>query len=125
MELSVQDRVTANPTAQDIARAIDATPHPEDWSIALTQNDGSFIEAVIDENGTFSVEAGTGKHLVTSAAPINAARLKAMFVKYLNGDKSWPTECRWEGDPGVAPKAVPARDPSQLPIWAMVMMAAT
>jgi len=45
MELCVNHKFTTNPSADDIAQAIDATPHPDDWYLVLDADDGSYIDA--------------------------------------------------------------------------------
>ena len=43
MELSVHGVTTANPSADAISRAVDATPLPEGWYLCLDSQDGTVI----------------------------------------------------------------------------------
>ena len=44
MELCVDGDITQQPSADDIVRAVEATPHAEDWFLVL-ETPGSLIEA--------------------------------------------------------------------------------
>ena len=70
-ELCVADRTTQNPTAADIAAAIDATPQgDDDWFINLDADDGSYIEA--------TAQAGGGYRLVSMAQKRRYHRRRAL-----------------------------------------------
>jgi len=57
MELSVNDKITANPSADEIGQAIDAAPHPEDWYLVLESEDGSSLDVNAEPGGTYEVIA--------------------------------------------------------------------
>jgi hypothetical protein len=110
MELDVNGQINANLTVADIGRAIDARPYPDGWYINLDSGN-SDIEAEAEAGGTFKLIWPVLKQRFHATAPVNAAKLKAIFVKYLNGDASWRAECAWKEDLSKAP-AVAARDTS-------------
>lgn len=127
MELCVRDRITENPTADDIARAIDAAAGDEEWFISLESDAGALLEAFVEADGTFQVMSVVQGQEYTAVSPIDAAKLKSLFVKFLNGDASWRAECRWKaGQPEGSPsKPVPARDTSAPPAWAIAALVGT
>jgi mono/diheme cytochrome c family protein len=51
MELCVNHKFTTSPSADDIAQAIDATPHPDDWYLVLDADDGSYVDAAARPDG--------------------------------------------------------------------------
>ena len=60
MELCVNHKFTTSPSADDIAQAIDATPHPDDWYLVLDADDGSYIDAAARPDSTYRVTASDG-----------------------------------------------------------------
>jgi hypothetical protein len=125
MELNVHDKITKNPAADDVTRAIDATPHADDWFINLDPDDGSYIEAFAQTGGTFSLVSVVQKRRFNAAAPVDAARLKTILIKYLHGDASWRAECQWKADQAVTKAPAAARDTSAPPQWAIAVVVAT
>ncbi|MDF2117056.1 DUF3592 domain-containing protein [Roseiarcaceae bacterium H3SJ34-1] len=95
MELSVNDQVIKNPSAQDIVRAVDATPYPDDWYIDLVPDEDSYIEAFPADDGTFSLMALADGEQMKASSTIDAERLKTILIKYLHRDASWRGECQW------------------------------
>ncbi len=122
MELCVHDKTIQNPIAADITRAIDATPHPDDWFINLDADDGSYIEASALAGGGYRLVSMTQKRRFNAAAPIDAAQLKTILTKYLNGDASWRAQCQWKSEQSTP---VAARDTSKPPTWAMAVIVGT
>ncbi len=116
MELCVQDKVTADPTAEEVRRAIDAGPHPDDWCLTLEADDGSYIEAVAKSDGTYKVSASDGDDDLKAKTPLDATKLKSLLLKYLARDGSWRGVCRWAtiDRERTAPKAR-----SEPPPWAI------
>jgi hypothetical protein len=86
MELCVNDKSTASPSADDIARAIDAAPYPEDWYLVLESDDGSYVEAAALRDGTYEVTASDQQHDLQADAPLDANRLKEILSRFLAGD---------------------------------------
>ena len=121
MELSVNDQVIENPTAQDIIRAIDATPYPDDWYIDLVPDEDSYIEAFPDKDGTFSLMALADGEQIKASSAIDAERLKAILIKYLHRDASWRDECQWTEQSSRAA----ARKSSEPPAWAVATVVAS
>lgn len=122
MELCVHDKTTQNPTAADVTAAIDAAPHPEDWIINLDADDGSYIEATARAGGDYDLVSMAQKRRYSAAAPVDAARLKIILIKYLNGDASWHAECPWKAAQSATAAPVAARDSSNPPTWAMIII---
>jgi len=98
MELTIADKVNANPTAADIAAALSATSFPEDWSIALDDNmeNDVMIDAEYDPIGTFRVSVWENRARVHAVPNPDAATLGTMLQKFLRRDESWRDLCQWE-----------------------------
>ena len=122
MELCVHDNTTQNPTAADVARAIDDAPHAGGWFINLDADDGSYIESTPQAGGGYHLVSMAQKRRFNAAAPVDAAHLKIILTKYLNGDASWRTECQWKAEQSAP---VAARDTSKPPTWAMAIIVGT
>lgn len=118
MELSVNDVTTANPSADAISRAVDATPHPEDWYLCLDSQDGAVIDADVRSDGTFDVSAvDRGRDLV-ARAPLDGAALKDILLRMRAGDRSWTAASLWD----ELPSAAPSRRMSRPPAWALAVV---
>jgi hypothetical protein len=118
MELSVYGVTTANPSADAISRAVDATPHPEDWYLCLDSQDGAVIDADIRSDGTFDVSAvDRGRDLV-ARTPLDGAALKDVLLRMRAGDRSWTTAPFWD----ELPSATPPRRMSRPPTWALAVV---
>lgn len=118
MELGVHGVTTANPSADAISRAVDATPHPEDWYLCLDSRDGTVIDADVRSDGTFEVSAvDRGRDLV-ARAPLDGAGLKDILLKMRAGDRSWTTAPFWD----VLPATAPSRRMSRPPAWALAIV---
>lgn len=126
MGLSVNGKIIDSPSADDIARAFDATPNPEDWCIILESDDGSFVEAVARDDGTYDVEASVGERDLQADVPLEASRVKEVLSRFLGGDTGWR-------DTGFSP--VPdskaksgsgaARRIGEPPTWAVAIVVGT
>ena len=92
MELCADDRVTANPSAADVAHAIDDGPQDKDWFINLDADEAGYIEAFAAPDGRYLLTYMEGSSRFDGSAPVDKAKLKTIFVKYLNGDASWRGE---------------------------------
>ncbi len=127
MELDVNGTILAAPTAADIVRALDATSFPDDWYIALESETGDSLDALAEEGGAFTLSYGGGKH--RRRVEVDAATVKAVYVKFLAGDSSWQSEVGGHGDPSMQ-KFVPDTRPMQgrsgdrPPLPAMIVMIA-
>jgi hypothetical protein len=121
MELCVNDKITAGPSAGDIVGALDAAPFPEGWYIML-ESDDSLIEAEPWADGGFTVSASDRGRELTANAPIDAGRLKEVLLKLLAGDESWRTAGFWVEDKSQPAEPGPSagkRGPAP-PTWALV-----
>lgn len=98
MELTIAGTVNANPTARDIAAALNAPSFPEDWSIALDDNMGNdvMIEAEYDPIGTFRVSCFEHRKFRHAVTNLDTATLGTMLQKFLVNDRSWRDLCQWE-----------------------------
>ena len=93
MELNVNDRVVAKPTAADIEGALDAPSFPEDWIITLDDGDAA-LDAIAELDGSFLVTYASGA--VRRRGHADTATVKAAFTKYLQGNKDWQSAIRWD-----------------------------
>jgi ABC-type multidrug transport system fused ATPase/permease subunit len=126
MELDVNDRVVAKPTAADIEGALDASSFPDNWFITLDDGDAS-LDAIAD-GSSFVVTYANGA--MRRKAHADAAAVKTAFVKYLHGDREWQSALRWDTAAHAAPKPTFVKDTRPLigrggdgpPQWAIVVM---
>ena len=128
MELCVNDKSTANPSTDDIAQAIDATPHPEDWYLVLDSDDDAYVEAAARPDGTYEVTASDGRRDLQADEPLETNRVKEILFKFLAGDAAWR-------DMGFSPVSAPeardgsparvARGGSGPPAWALGIVIGT
>ena len=128
MELCVNDKTTASPSVDDIARAIDSAPHPEDWYLVLESGDGSYVEAAARDDGTYDVTASDYQGDLQADAPLEANRVKEILSRFLAGDSGWR-------DMGFSPVttaaakagsgAAVARGESAPPAWALAIVIGT
>lgn len=121
MELDAHDRITADPTPEDIVRAIDQRGDDPDWFINLSDDDG-YVEAERDERGRFRLAYHSGKARFDAAETVDAAALKAIFLAYLDGNDSWRANRNWLRKASPAKAAEAAGEP---PVWAIVAVVAS
>ena len=125
-ELCVAGKTTQNPAAADITAAIDAAPHgDDDWFINLDADDGSYIEATAQAGGGYLLVSMAQKRRYNAGTPVDAAQLKTILIKYLDGDASWRAACPWKAEPSGEATPVAARDFSKPPTWAMAIIVGT
>jgi hypothetical protein len=118
MELTVNDKVIAAPSAADIARALEGDSFPQDWTITLDREDGEMLDAEAMEDGRFTLVHAQDKRRRHAVPNVDPALLKSILTKYLNGDPDWQSACQWaDGYPGPPPKpaAVSATGGSTMP----------
>ncbi|WP_091840629.1 DUF3592 domain-containing protein [Bosea lupini] len=121
MELDVCDRITTDPTAEDITRAVDQRGNDPDWFITLSDDDG-YVEAGLEGRGRFRLAYHSGKARFDAAETVDAPTLKRILVAYLGGDKTWRGKLAWQ--PKVSPaKAAEAR--GEPPTWAVIAVVAS
>jgi hypothetical protein len=118
MEFSVNDVTTANPSADAISRAVDATPHPEEWYLSLDSQDGTVIDADVRPDGTFDVSATDRGRDLVARTPLDVAQLKDILLKMRAGDRSWAAAPFWD----ELPSTVPSRRMSRPPTWALAVI---
>ena len=124
MELTVGDKSNADPTTEDIARAIEESPKGEDWYINLQSNDVDYIEAFAEADGRYGVTCVDGGRPLNAASPVDAATLKTIFGKYLKGDPDWRSACRLVAQqPSAGNSKTSRRISSEPPVWAIVVIA--
>ncbi|AZO76491.1 MULTISPECIES: DUF3592 domain-containing protein [unclassified Bosea (in: a-proteobacteria)] len=121
MELDVCDRITADPTPEDIARAIDQRGDDPDWFMNLSDDDG-YVEAERDERGRFRLAYHSGKARFDAAETVDAAALKTIFLAYLDGNDSWRANRNWLRKASPAKAAAASGEP---PVWAIVAVVAS
>lgn len=121
MELDVHDRITADPTPEDITRAIDQRGDDPGWFINLSDGDG-YVEAERDVRGRFRLAYHSGKARFDAAETVDAAALKRIFLAYLDGNDSWRANKNWLRKASPAKAAEAAGEP---PVWAIVAVVAS
>ncbi|CAN7387572.1 DUF3592 domain-containing protein [Bosea sp. LjRoot90] len=121
MELDVHDRITADPTPEDIARAIDQRGDDPDWFINLSDGDG-YVEAELERAGRFRLAYHSGKARFDAAETVDAATLKTIFLAYLSGNDSWRANRNWLRKASPAKAAEAAGEP---PVWAIAAVVAS
>jgi hypothetical protein len=124
MELRVNHKSTANPSAADVAQAIDATPHPERWYLVLDSDDGSYVDAAARPDGKYHVTASDGARDLQANGPLEANRVKEILLRFLAGDAGW-RDMGFSPVPDLAAKegsAAAARAGSSLPPWALAII---
>ncbi|MGX1785532.1 DUF3592 domain-containing protein [Bosea sp. NPDC055332] len=121
MELDVHDRITADPTPEDIVGAIDQRGDDPDWFINLSDDDG-YVEAELEGKGRFRLAYHSGKARFDAAETVDAATLKRILLAYLGGDLSWRGKLAWQRKASPA-KAAEAR--GEPPVWAVVAVVAS
>ncbi|HEV2511027.1 DUF3592 domain-containing protein [Bosea sp. (in: a-proteobacteria)] len=121
MELDVCDRITADPTREDVTRAIDQRGDDPDWFINLSDDDG-YVEAELEGKGRFRLAYHSGKARFDAAETVDAATLKRILLAYLGGDKSWRGKLAWQRQASPA-KAAEAR--GEPPTWAVAAVVAS
>ncbi|HYX03914.1 MAG TPA: DUF3592 domain-containing protein [Reyranella sp.] len=125
MELSVNDKITANPSADEIGQAIDAAPHPEDWYLVLESEDGSSLDVNAEPGGTYEVIATDKDDREARATSLTARQIKAILLKYHAGDAEWRDGFSWStANSASARPAAPARGGSP-PAWALGIVVGT
>ncbi|MCV9935949.1 DUF3592 domain-containing protein [Boseaceae bacterium BT-24-1] len=121
MELDVHDRITADPTPEDIVRAIDLRGDDPDWFINLSDGDG-YVEAERDEGARFRLAYHSGKARFDAAETVDAAALKTIFLAYLDGNDSWRANRNWLRRASPTKAAEASGEP---PVWAIVAVVAS
>jgi hypothetical protein len=118
MELCVNGEITDQPSADDIVRALDATPHPEDWFLVL-ESGASLIEVGAEADGRFSLSATDKGRSLAARTPIDAARLKKVLLKFRAHDRTWRDAGFWTVAASAAPRPSSASSESPPPpAWA-------
>src|SRR5262245_47016596 len=95
MELSFNDKVTADPSADDIRQAMAATPRDDDWYLTLEAEDESMIDVVVDTGGAFKVTASIGGRDL-EAGGLDADQVKDVLLKFRARDASWAKAPFWK-----------------------------
>lgn len=103
MELTLSGNVVAaNATAEDIESAVDQRPRGDDWELCLDSGADDYMEATLEEDGTFWI--GTEEKLVYvySHTPADDALLKSILLSFLHGDGRWRDLAQWKVPDPVA-----------------------
>ena len=123
MQLNINGKIVANPTAADIAGALDATGIPPDWYIVLESDTGASLDAQAQPDGTFYLSYGNDKQ--RPPATVDAATVNATYLAFLAGQDR-PRGERQDETPRM--KFVPDRRPlkgrsgDQPPVPAIAVM---
>jgi hypothetical protein len=119
MELCVNDKTTANPSAEDISQAIDAAPHPEDWYLVLESQDGSSLDVSVEPGGTYEVLATDDEDREARAMSLTAHQLTAILLKYHAGNAAWREGFSWSAADSAAARPAAAASGGSPPGWAL------
>jgi hypothetical protein len=120
MELDVNGAIVANPTAADIARALDASSFPKNWYIAIASGNAS-LDAQAQEDGSFRLSYGDDKRRPSET--VDAATVKETYLAFLAGGEHAPAGApRMKFVPDTRP--LQGRSGDQPPFPAMVVMVA-
>ena len=126
MELAVNDKTIASPSADDIAREFDATRGDGDWYLVLEAEDGSYIEAAALDDGAYEVTASYQHRDLKGDAPFEADRVKEVLLQFLAGDAGWRDmgfspipDSRTKGGSGAAARR------GEPPTWAVAIIVGT
>ena len=130
MELDVNGKIVANPTPDDIARALAASAFPKDWYLALDAETGALLDALAQQDGTFSLSHIDNDRRRNAVPNVHAATLKSICIGFLKHDRDWDAGCSWQpeapkGFAGLKARFVPAARPTALgrdgspPSWAI------
>jgi hypothetical protein len=97
MELCINDKFSTDPSADEIARAIDAGVHPEGWYLVLDDEaGGSNIEVTARADGRYNATADDGEREGHPAHPLSPDQVKAILLKYRAGEPGWRDAFAWE-----------------------------
>jgi Protein of unknown function (DUF3592) len=83
MELDINGTIVAQPSADDIVRALAAASFPDDWYIALENEAGASLDAQAQSDGTFTLSYGDDKR--RRPQTVDAATVKAVYLEFLAG----------------------------------------
>ena len=102
--LELCDETLPTPTgAEDIARAVDAKPHGEDWYLTLTLANEDFMDVSLDAaDKPFHVSCWVGDARLEATSTVDAALLKELLASFLAGDERWRDMAKWATPPKAA-----------------------
>lgn len=123
MELYINGKLTTDPSADDIGRALDGAPHPAGWYLILDdEDDGSNIEVTARSEGTYDATADDGHREGHPLQPFSVDQAKAVLLRYRTGDSGWRESFTWDrvDDEEEAESRPAARKRSgEPPTWAV------
>lgn len=131
MDLCINDKLTTDPSPDDIGRAMDVGPHPEGWYLVVDDEaDDSNIEATARADGAYDLTAADGLQEGYPAQPLTADQVKAILLKYLSRERSWRDAFTWTGEPEeearpATSRSSPPTSRSSPPTWAMAIVIGT
>jgi len=124
VELSIDDQSVSEPSAEAIAEAIKAGPHPAGWTIALDQDDGDMIEAAAETADGYRLRRVEHGLRHTAGALVDGRTLTRILTSYLAGDERWRSMCGWAVD-GPVKASVAAKARGEPPAWAIGLVIGT
>jgi hypothetical protein len=98
MELTVADKVIANPTAAEIEAAFASPAYNGDWYITLDTETGAMLDALYQPDGRFELRHFDNERKRSAVPNVDAATLKTILLQFLAGDQRWHEHCRWESE---------------------------
>lgn len=103
MRLHVNGQIVADPTPDDIARAIDAAPRSEDWSLTLERSEEDYVDAYAAD-GELIVLTTPENGGEASSTPLAPDVARHILAHYLVGDEGWRGLASWKKwePPGAA-----------------------
>jgi hypothetical protein len=119
MELCVNDKTTANPSAEEIGQAIDAAPHPEDWYLVLESDDGSSLDVSAEAGGTYELIATDDSDREARATSLTAQEIKSILLKYHAGNAGWREGFSWSRADSASARPAATSSGGSPPTWAL------
>src|SRR5262245_44134914 len=119
MELCVNDKTTANPSAEEVGQAIDAAPHPEDWYLVLESDDGSSLDVSAEPGGTYEVIATDDSDREARATSLTAQQIKSILLKYHAGNAGWHEAFSWSRADSTSARPAATSSSRSPPTWAL------
>jgi hypothetical protein len=99
VKLDVNGTITANPTADDIARAVKARPTSGDWSVVLEKDEGNYLQGFAESGLHFNLTCQEKGQQFDGKELVSGARLTSILAGYLANDKGWRDAIAWDRAP--------------------------
>ena len=98
MKLETAERISSyNVTEEELINAFNDDEGRGEF-IILSEREQVYIQASGEGDDPYIIEyrEGDADHHFQCVEEISKEQVKSMFLKYLNGDDSWKSDCRWD-----------------------------